>query len=626
MPDHPITAKDSVDFRDHIYQPALVRLAPEILPNPEFIRVRDQGQEGSCPGFGLAAVVDYLGFQRARESDVKHESVSARMLYEMAKLHDRWPGEDYEGSSLRGAMKGWHKNGVCSEKAWEYQPNNPGYLTTDRRKEARACPLGAYYRIMPKLSNLHAALNEVPAIFASAQTHDGWNNPGKDGAIPYARDSEAHGGHAFAIIGYTKNGFIVLNSWNESWGGLVLGESSVGGLAVWTYEDFEDNLWDAWVARMALPAPTTIDPGSSRFEAAPGGTRRAEKGPPRDLIAGHYIHIDDGQFDPKGDYPSNPREVGEAIETAFSGTVDHVLLYAHGGLNSVKGSAARAGKWRPVFKANGVHEIHFIWETGLIAELRDVLLGKETFANDRAGGFTDWTDGWLERATQPIGHALWKEMRTDAEIAFLEERSNPEARRTPAGTATLRMIVDAYQRLNADKRPKIHLVGHSAGSILFSHLLSRWAAMNGPAIETLVLFAPACTHDLVETHIAPALTRQDSGVRALHQFQLTDLAERDDNVAAVYRKSLLYLVSRAYQKKIGRPVPLMGLEKHNGDLHAILQGASHTTYLAPNDSDSSRSTSHGDFDNDRVTMNKMLSLILSQEPALSFSDQDMRGY
>lgn len=35
------------------------------------------------------------------------------MLYELARRYDEWPGEGYEGSSARGAMKGWVRHGVC---------------------------------------------------------------------------------------------------------------------------------------------------------------------------------------------------------------------------------------------------------------------------------------------------------------------------------------------------------------------------------------------------------------------------------------------------------------------------------------------------------------------------------
>jgi len=101
------TRRDSLDFRDHIYTPALLPLASELLPDPKCLHVRDQKHEGACTGFGLAAMIDYLNRELGHR-----EPVSARMLYEMAKRHDQWPGYKYEGSTARGAMKGWHKTGV----------------------------------------------------------------------------------------------------------------------------------------------------------------------------------------------------------------------------------------------------------------------------------------------------------------------------------------------------------------------------------------------------------------------------------------------------------------------------------------------------------------------------------
>ena len=37
------------------------------------------------------------------------------MLYEMAKRNDEWAGSAYEGSSIRGAIKGFYRNGVCTD-------------------------------------------------------------------------------------------------------------------------------------------------------------------------------------------------------------------------------------------------------------------------------------------------------------------------------------------------------------------------------------------------------------------------------------------------------------------------------------------------------------------------------
>jgi hypothetical protein len=131
--------------------------------------------------------------------------VRARMLYEMAKCNDEWTGSAYDGSSIRGAIKGFFRNGVCSD---ETAPDSPGVtdwaLTYEMAKEARETRLGAYFRLEPDLSDYHAALNEIGVIYASAQIHSNWETP-KDGHIE-SRGRPA-GGHAFAIVGYDDKGF-----------------------------------------------------------------------------------------------------------------------------------------------------------------------------------------------------------------------------------------------------------------------------------------------------------------------------------------------------------------------------------------------------------------------------------
>lgn len=111
--------RDSIDFRDRMYQPTLVEV-PAYRSLDEYRKVRvpilDQGQEGACTGFGLATVVNYL--LRTRTHDPGDIAASADMLYRLARRYDEWPGENYEGSSARGAMKGWHKHGVCTTATW----------------------------------------------------------------------------------------------------------------------------------------------------------------------------------------------------------------------------------------------------------------------------------------------------------------------------------------------------------------------------------------------------------------------------------------------------------------------------------------------------------------------------
>ncbi len=608
------TRRDSADFRDRIYQPALVPLGDRLIPERERIVVLDQGTEGACTGFALAATINYLNAGRRVET-----KVSPRMLYEMAKRHDRWPGEDYEGSSARGAMKGWHKNGVCPDSKWPYNPDREGYFTRARQEAALQFPLGAYYRVLKKRSDMHAALQQTKVVFAAGAVHAGWDRVGRDGVIPDNHKTLPDGGHAFCIVGYNESGFIIQNSWGEGWGGLTIDGVDYPGLAVWKYADFDLNFWDGWVARMALPVESLEALASGSIVKGTSGVERVEKSPPRHEIANYYVHIDDGQFDPKGDYPSTREETRELIRkavadmTGAAGGVKpgHIMLYAHGGLNSVKSSASRVGKWNKVLEANRVRQIHFIWETGLGASLKDILLGKDDFSSQRAGGFGDWKDRLIERCTQPVGYALWKEMREDADLAF--------AKVSQAGSQTIRFLAEALKAVPAAKRPRLHLVGHSAGSIWIGHLLQRWSSLGGGSIESLQLFAPACTMEFFESHLRPALGA--TRVKSLLHYLLDDETELNDNVGSIYGKSLLYLVSRAYQNK-QNVVPIMGMEKHwDGETHDRI-----TSYNTRDNPERSRSTSHGGFDNDPVTMNNALQVMLGAKPNPLFSEDDLKGY
>ena len=86
---------DRVDLRDRLYQPPLVSLPPEwperekiehFLPAYAKALVLDQGQEGACTGFGLAAAINYLQWKRAGYEVAGLKPVSPRMVYYMAQL------------------------------------------------------------------------------------------------------------------------------------------------------------------------------------------------------------------------------------------------------------------------------------------------------------------------------------------------------------------------------------------------------------------------------------------------------------------------------------------------------------------------------------------------------------
>ena len=229
---------DRPDLRDRIYQPPLVSL-PHQYPPPEWIKtylpryskaglILDQGEEGACTGFGLAAVVNYLLFRQfVHARTPPSPAVSTRMIYHLARKYDEWPGEDYDGSSCRGAMKGWFHHGVCSDALWPYRDKQgvATFIPPDPKWTADAArrPLGAYYRIMKNsITDLQAAINEVGAVYVSSDVHKGWDSivstKSAIPTIPWKAGTAPVGGHAFALVGYDANGFALQNSWGEDWG------------------------------------------------------------------------------------------------------------------------------------------------------------------------------------------------------------------------------------------------------------------------------------------------------------------------------------------------------------------------------------------------------------------------
>jgi len=605
------TNRDSFDSRDLIYRPALLaQLRAELLPKWSAIEILDQKQEGACTGFGLAAAINYLLHLRG-----DRQRASARMLFETAKRYDQWPGNRYDWSSARGAMKGWYKHGVCAEAAWPSDDPEDVDLTLDRQADALKRPLGVYYRVLPRRTDMQCALNEVGVVFAAAATHGGWARP-RGGVIPLSRNGDATG-HAFAIVGYVEHGFVVQNSWGPRWGGARLDGRPRGGLAIWTYEDFERNAWDLWVATMALPVES-LQALRSHYTVGNQGSRKSESGPPPAEVNRHVIHIDDGQFDTRSEYATTDASAKQLIDDKVAAAARrgelNLLLYAHGGLNGVDAAAKRARAWRDVIDGNQVEHVHWIWETGFLAELKDVFFGKDKFADGRAGGAGDWKDKILESVTRPLSRPLWREVKSDAGLAFDAGK---------AGSEVLALFGQALAATAGIAKTRVTLGGHSAGAIWVGETLRAWQRQQSDfRVDHVVLLAPACRVDYFKEAIAPHVIA--GRVSMLTIFQLTDELERDDDVARIYGKSLLYYVSNACEEAEGG-TPLLGMRKFNDQWQGERDrmGARLKLYTATVDQAHCRATSHGGFDNDVATMNTLLEIARGQPPQRPFTQADL---
>jgi hypothetical protein len=633
---------DTLDFRDLMYTPTLVEVPTRIsLASYRKLRVPilDQGQEGACTGFGLATVANFLLRSRKEVPDL--EDCSPRMLYEMARRYDEWPGENYSGSSARGAMKGWQKHGVCSHESWRNDLTTPGpSLTDERTSDALKRPLGAYYRVNHKdLVAMHSSLAEVKILYATATVHSGWDNVGKDGIIPYT--DKVEGGHAFAIVAYDEHGFWIQNSWSKAWG--------AQGFGCISYDDWLENGTDVWVARLGAPVTLRMTQSTATSHSSAAGQSRAYSY--ADLRP-HIVSIgNNGRLKPGGNYGTTPEEVQAIFQRDFPRVTrdwkrKHILLYAHGGLVSEENAVQRLADYRSAMLDANIYPISFIWHSDYWTTVTNIL--RDAISRRRPEGILDSAKDFmldrLDDALEPVarvlsGKAAWDEMRENARLATESAEGG--------GRFTLQCLAAL---LKLDPGIRVHIVGHSAGAIFHGPLIrlltekgnfqfdnGEVQAGYGVPVESCTLWAPACTTEVFEGLYAPAI--RSGQIKRAAIFALSDEAEQDDNCGNIYHKSLLYLVSNAFEAKPRIPlfrdgVPILGMEKFmtsDRKITQLIKEGLIDLVLAPNvnpegSANASTAKHHGDFDDDLATVKATLARVLRQEKgAAEFSFERSAG-
>ena len=103
----------------------------------------------------------------------------------------------------------------------------------------------------------------------------------------------------------------------------------------------------------------------------------------------------------------------------------------------------------------------------------------------------------------------------------------------------------------------------------------------------------------------------------------TDL-EKDDTVTPLYRKSLLYLVSNAFEEEIGEKI--LGMQLFRSRLGRLpservlkfeVSTGTHGRGVT------TASKTHGGFDNDPATMNDVLKSVVGKTPERPFTKEDL---
>jgi hypothetical protein len=204
-----------------------------------------------------------------------------------------------------------------------------------------------------------------------------------------------------------------------------------------------------------------------------------------------------------------------------------------------------------------------------------------------------------------VGEVAWRLMKKHTGDAFAADD-------TCVGTALFKQLA----ALAAQKKTfgKITLIGHSTGAVYINNFIEHAATALPDTKFNLILLAPASRSDA----FSKVLAAHGGRIAAFRMFTMTDeLESQDQLLSIIYPRSLLYFISGVLE---GEPdVPLVGMNRFNADKDLFnatdfKDVADIRSWLAMKNSNcvwsiadggaglNSTARSHGDFDNDEVTL------------------------
>jgi hypothetical protein len=350
----------------------------------------------------------------------------------------------------------------------------------------------------------------------------------------------------------------------------------------------------------------------------------------KEVLRPHTINLTEGRFSTGGLFATGRDDVDaifddhleRAVAGHGAGNPLRIVIWAHGGLVNERDGLLNAHKHILWWRRNGVYPLYFVWETGFMISVRQLLRGGGGGEEGVFETVSEVTDRRLENVARAAhGPDIWGVMKKNARAAV-----DPD---TGGAAYAAAKLADFCKRHPG--AVELHAAGHSAGSIFHMSFIPAALDKGVPPFKGLYLLAPAVRADLFLERLAPRLgTGKDKGVERTAIFTMNKDRERADNCAVVYRKSLLYLIYFALEEQ--RETPILGLEislRGDAKLKALfgLDGGGgavgEVIWSKSPDSagprDRSRSTSHGGFDDDPATMDSVLRRVLDNDTiALSF--------
>jgi hypothetical protein len=292
--------------------------------------------------------------------------------------------------------------------------------------------------------------------------------------------------------------------------------------------------------------------------------------------------------------------------------------------------------------------IFVIWQTGFLESAGDILKG----AVEKLGVPVSADKGWLRSKIDEVKDRAFEVFARDAGVKAIWENMKFRAAGASGESGGLmtaaKELKAAISALNDNKKPEIHLLGHSAGAIMHGNFL---AAMRSQGLQasSIHLWAPACTVAFATATYGPAFADKVASPKTTFIDVLSDANEVSDPcVPVLYSKSLLYLISRALEPE--HKTPVLGLQKawpkwsvnddtfkpdYKKDIDAWTKVSAGVVLDPPimdkevptrheTSKDETIDAGHGSFDNNLNVVNQAIERITGKKPIERVTD--LRGF
>ncbi len=215
--------KDKYNPKAYIHKPKVVAIPDVVIWDKYRPDVRDQGNIGSCTGFGIGANL----VAAAHRLNVFKEWFSPTWIYNGARFIEGTLMYD-EGAYPQDCLDWLVKKGCLLEHFWPYNGNKLDTTSPPSKydPEAAKWPLASYspapqlgyFRVTGGFDGVVSALADGNFVSIGIPWPDSWMSS-KDGVLPtITKSSSIAGGHEVCLYGYDKSKsiFYGMNSWGTS--------------------------------------------------------------------------------------------------------------------------------------------------------------------------------------------------------------------------------------------------------------------------------------------------------------------------------------------------------------------------------------------------------------------------